>query len=42
MNDSELLNQDKTEILVIGAEADREKLSDHLKSFAPKHAGLMP
>ena len=28
------LNQDKTENLVIGAKAERDKISDHLKSFA--------
>ena len=28
------INQDKTEILVIGEKAEREKLSDHLKLSA--------
>lgn len=27
-------NQDKTEIIVIGGKAERDKLSDHLKLFA--------
>ena len=38
------LNQDKTEVLVIGEKAEREKLSAHLETLAPntKHQARNP